>query len=94
MSIHFTQSEFRKFVSDNGEYSCTLPSGTTVGKRWARRTPYRHPMVMGHPTECAGRWYVGEYYDIHTPGQIGIRWHKVVLRDDNTMIRGRVGTYK
>jgi hypothetical protein len=40
------------------EYSCTLPTGTTIGKKWKRREPY----VKLPDTRVT--WYIGEYYDI------------------------------
>lgn len=51
------------------DYSCSLPSGTTVGKRWRRNVhAFRHDRV-GAPAE----WVIGEYVDIGS-GKVGIRW--------------------
>lgn len=78
--------EFRKL----SEYSCTLPTGTTVGKQWRRRTPYSDS--DGPPFI----WYLGEFYmDASVPeGEIGIRWRRIFLsdfRDNVRLIRGRIG---
>ena len=55
------------------EYSCSLPTGTTVGKRWKRRCPYRIQ------TDPPNEWYLGEYVESYLPGQIGIEWTKILL---------------
>lgn len=69
------------------EYSCTLPTGQTIGKQWRRRTPYM--------TDQGGPflWYLGEYYMDETipEGEIGIRWCRIVLSDfrqNVALIRG------
>lgn len=92
-TIHFTREAFLAFEEKHGEYSCTLPTGTTFGKRWVRREPYHDPMVMGHHTPCAKRTYVGEYFDCGKKGQIGIRWYRVILRENGALLRGRMATY-
>lgn len=58
--IHLTESEFAALP----EYSCSLPTGTTYGKRWKCHT-------------AAGRastWFMGEYYDCGSRTEVGIRW--------------------
>lgn len=55
------------------EYSCTLPTGTTIGKRWKCRLPYRETPGVA-PT-----WYLGEYYDIGDPTEVGVRWSLIVV---------------
>lgn len=66
------------------EYSCSIPTGQTPGKRWRRREPYEKR--KGEPTY----WYLGEYYDYAiTPetspvgyrGSISIRWYRISLDD-------------
>jgi len=51
------------------EYSCSLPTGTTIGKRWKRGEPY------GQPT----RWLLGEYVEHADPGKVGIRWSRIAV---------------
>lgn len=52
------------------EYSTTLPTGTTPGKRW--RCDVQARKRLGLEPE----WVIGEYFvDAYTPpGQISIRW--------------------
>lgn len=51
------------------EYSCSLPTATTIGKRWRRRSN--------------GAWWLGEYYDIGDPKRVGIRWAKILPIEDD-----------
>lgn len=46
------------------EYTVTLPTGTTPFKMWK--------------TRVRQKWMVGQYYPIDVPGQVGIRWFRVV----------------
>lgn len=55
-----------------GEYSCSYPSGTTVGKVWARRSP-------GDAQAADADWYIGMYVPDEDPQQVGIVWFQVVL---------------
>lgn len=52
------------------EYSCSLPTGTTVGKRW------RRDVTFGRPNRRKGEaeWLVGEYYDVGSKEEVGIKW--------------------
>ena len=52
---------------DLDEYSCSLPSGTFVAKRWKRLEPFGGP----------GVWYLGEYVDDPDPKKIGILWRPI-----------------
>lgn len=49
------------------EYSLSLPTGTTIGKRWRRRV--------------GNGWYIGEYVAHEDPTLVGIRWTPVVIVD-------------
>ena len=75
-TLRLTQSEFNELL----EYSCSLPTGQTVGKQWKRndnayRTPAQPP-----------RWSIGEY-GIPYPegheyyGDIPITWYNVEITD-------------
>lgn len=60
------------------EYSTTLPTGTTLGKRWKCRRPVRDD-GRGPPD-----WYQGEYVEEKDPalkakGYVGIVWKKIKL---------------
>lgn len=58
-------------------YSCSVPTGTTIGKRWRRGVPYREPVV----------WFLGEYYELPEGERfdrrgeplIGIRWRRITV---------------
>jgi hypothetical protein len=52
------------------EYSCTIPTGTTIGKRWRRGEPYVGTRL---------HWYLGEYVPCDLPGQTGITWREILL---------------
>jgi hypothetical protein len=50
-----TAQEFERALRDWGEYSCSLPTGTTPGKRWLRnQTAYEDPSNEGM---IGIRWY-------------------------------------
>lgn len=48
---------------DLPEYSTTLPTGTTVGKRWRRL----------HRDE----WFLGEYIENPNPKVVSIKWREI-----------------
>lgn len=47
------------------EYSASLPTGVTVGKRWRRWS--------------GSQWFLGEYFDIGEPNRVGIRWSRALI---------------
>lgn len=51
------------------EYSCSIPTGTTIGKRWRRATHYysTDPAMM---TE----WWIGTYVEHPDEDRVGIEW--------------------
>ena len=53
------------------EYFCSLPTGTTIGKRWRCDVhAYRkHPVP-----EDRHEWQIGEYIEHTDPEKVGIRW--------------------
>ncbi len=55
------------------EYSCSLPTGTYIGKRWRRRVPY------GERPDAEPEWFMGEYVESLIPGEIGIEWTRIIL---------------
>jgi len=78
--VHVTEKEVSilpqhlpRLVSHYGEYSCSLPTGTTAGKRWMRNArAYGRPRV-------GPEWYLGEYVEGANPDCIDIRWRVVVF---------------
>ena len=67
-ALRLTQKE----LDDLLEYSCSLPTGTTIGKRWkCNTTAYRYnPLMKPH-------WIVGEYTEHENPEKVGIVWRDV-----------------
>lgn len=63
-----TQAEFDALPS----YSCSLPTGTIVGKRWRRGHPYANPT----------HWWLGEYIEHPDPGYVGVRWRLIEVARD------------
>lgn len=54
------------------EYSCSLPTGTVVGKRW-RRMLHHGATQEDYPLEKR-EWQIGEYVPHRNPSLIGIKW--------------------
>jgi hypothetical protein len=60
------------------EYSCSIPTGTTIGKRWKRGEPYHGPRST---------WYLCEYVPCETPGHVGIRVRLIrIVTDENDLL--------
>ena len=64
----------REFEELN-DYSCSLPTGTTVGKRWRRRVPY----MIG--PGITNTFVMGEYVESYKTNSIGIEWTPILLPD-------------
>ena len=86
-TVTLTRREFGEL----GEYSCSLPTGTTIGKRWRRNVnAYRVGPVVhldfwnGTPVreELPDEWWMGEYVESKEPGMVGINWYRIVLEPD------------
>jgi hypothetical protein len=71
--LRLTTAELAKL----GEYSLTVPTGTTIGKRWKRN------LAIHFDQRLKPHWIIGEYYDIGNPDRVGIRWYDVELTDAN-----------
>lgn len=79
-ALHLTKAEFEAL----GEYSATLPTGTTPGKKWKRHDGAYDP-ACDKPV-----WIIGEYdpEDDGTGPAIKINWYVPVLRLDAPMSGG------
>ncbi|WP_215745945.1 hypothetical protein [Gluconobacter sp. P1C6_b] len=68
------------------EYSCSLPTGTTPGKRWRRQINVE---PWGRITIPPVGWVIAEYYEgPDVPeGRIGIRYYRPVIRVPAPCIR-------
>ena len=60
----------QKFFDDLPEYSCSMPTGTTIGKQWKRGEPYLVPRTS---------WFLGEYVECDKPDHVGITWKRIVI---------------
>lgn len=62
------------------EYSCSLPTGTTIGKRWKRnQSAYVTPrkVLFGLITRRPkANWFIGEYVESKQGGMVDINWYK------------------
>lgn len=60
------------------EYSCSVPTGQTIGKRWRIHSGVYDRKFMeagGIPT-----WIVAEYVECDKPGMIGINYYRPLIR--------------
>lgn len=67
--VELTKQEFEALL----EYSTSLPTGKTIGKRW-RRYLFSGP--------CAGQWVMCEYVEDPDPEFVGVLNRLIVLRDN------------
>ena len=61
----FTPEEFAGLL----EYSCSIPTGTTIGKVWkCNKNAFRG--------ERRPDWWIGRYAESQRPGRVRIIWRK------------------
>lgn len=59
------------------EYSCSMPSGVYIGKRWKRNdTAYNHLRGL---SPAPSRWVMGEYEKTADPHKAATRWREIVV---------------
>lgn len=70
--VRMTKRELRKLL----EYSTTLPTGTTIGKRWKRNLNWSD-------SSAEPEWILGEYIPDPNgvPGMVGTRWSPIEITD-------------
>lgn len=85
--LRMTRREFDGLL----EYSSSLPTGTTIGKRWRRNDLAFGPWLASSDehlhffdgTPEAGEqpklWIVGEYQEDPDPKMVRIVWHRVEI---------------
>lgn len=78
--------ELRMFEEDFDallEYSCSLPTGTTIGTRWKRDQnayrPIRKLFFGWFKRKYRANWFVGEYAKSKMEGKVDIHWFKPVI---------------
>lgn len=92
--VEITRAEFDALP----EYSCSLPTGTTIGKRWKRNeTAYCAEPVALHPFDGTvvrepPRWILGEYVAHPNPALVGIRWLRIAIKSNNARTLAGRGT--
>jgi hypothetical protein len=77
-TIRLTQEEFDKLR----EYSCSLPTATTIGKRWKRNI---NAFREGPP-----EWYLGEFVEDEDPEKVGINWYTILIGDEPEPVDYRI----
>lgn len=65
-TVELSDAEFDALL----DYSCSIPTGVIIGKRWKRGEPY------GNPTQ----WFMGEYVASDEPEMADIRWSKIAVK--------------
>lgn len=60
----------RQELAALGEYSCSIPTGVTIGKRWRRDMNAYREDRRGAQSE----WVIGEFVDIGSKEEVGIKW--------------------
>lgn len=66
--LFISASEFNRLP----EYSMSLPTGTRIGKRWKRE--------LRRNSAWSGDYVIGEYHDIGSDTEIGIRWFDPIIK--------------
>lgn len=87
MSEILTDEEFavmtRETFQKLPEYSCSLPTGTAIGKRWRRLKRWLEPLEpvpgQGQVVVTRESWVLGEYVECEEAGYVGIKWRKILL---------------
>ena len=62
-----------------GEYSLSLPTGTTIGKRWKRDLLWQQRGVGLWQMHVG--WSMGEYAESSKPGCVAIVWRRIIIVD-------------
>jgi len=73
--VYMIQKELNKYA----EYSCSLPTGQSLGKKWVRNQSFLLP--ADHPKKHIGDWWLGEYVPDPDPKMIGVRWVPIEVVD-------------
>lgn len=69
--------------SELPEYSCSIPTGTTIGKRWKRDAhAYTHMLRSQEEQRLAlsgPQWWMAEYTPHEDPTLVGIFWRQILI---------------
>ena len=67
----------RVYFEEMAEYSCSMPTGVFLGKRWKRDdTAYNH--LRGKPPEPP-HWVMGEYVKSDDLKMAATKWREVIV---------------
>src|SRR3954464_7480956 len=69
-TVALSEAEFKALPN----YSCSLPTGTIIGKRWRRREPYENG-----PPGTVHTWFMGEYVESDREGYVSVRWYRIQI---------------
>ena len=61
-TVGVSENVFRRLL----EYSCSIPTGTTIGKWWKREQP-----------RGSGRWLLGCFGPSRRPDRVRIHWRRL-----------------
>jgi len=63
------------------EYSCSIPTGTTIGKRWKRGWCRCVADKIRNFGTCKihNAWKMGEYKTSEEPGWVDIQWREIIV---------------
>jgi hypothetical protein len=75
---HETVLMTQKAFDDLLEYSCSLPTGTTIGKQWKAGWPYYGERI---------KWYLCEYVEHEDPGMVGILRKEIKICPERPKLR-------
>jgi len=74
-TIVLTEKQFK----DLPEYSCSIPTGTTIGKQWKHNRFAFDPSARDPRTgNTIEEWYLHEYIEHKDPGKVGISTKSIV----------------
>jgi hypothetical protein len=83
-TIELTRKEFAALL----EYSTSIPTGTTIGKRWRcnKAVTRVHDGTHDEFGRVCDDWWMGEYVEeTQEPwkmkGYVGIKWRKILIRE-------------
>lgn len=82
-----TQLITRREFDDLKNYSCSIPTLTTVGKRWKRAKEY------SRQTDNPRDWILCEYVELDPPNpdRVGIRYSQIAIAsEDEELIMSRL----
>jgi hypothetical protein len=83
-TTYLTQKEFDTLL----EYSTSIPTGTTIGKRWKRHRYYfkntkgakfNAGYLPGDVVLISDEWSMGEYITHDDPKLVGIKWTNIIV---------------